>query len=984
MPLNVQPPAPQPENNNTPTNPQGGRLPVRPPSVQPSERTVSRDLDVELQEKMGDLVKDEDFVYREELLNRNEYQEVGKLTSEQVLVQDYDTHYKRLEEKILSVKTWLQETLTEAGKSEDVAAARKNRNSKEYKEIKQYLDQLLVRHFAQEQVANKNDSVIISAMVTNEILGLGPIEPLWQDKRITEIMVNGPYRVRVEIGGKLIDVKGVKFRDTTHLLDTCQQILAPLNKTIDIAHPLEDGRLPDGSRINITHPSVGPGGPFLTIRRFPETVFSMKKLVEMGSMTPEIAEEIGNLINAGCSTIISGGTGSGKQLDLNTLLPTPTGMTTMGDVQVGDFLLDENAEPTMVTAKYSTKVPVAYELTFSDGTKVIADEDHNWFTSTRAARRAWSRQKNEPKQVNAVRQRFGTDEEIATLTYIYNAREELISPSHIYSLVPRLRNVVYNATKTLPVMERQGKFVFYSSKDLLAEVIHRATAIQDDQRYKSAVESVVTTKEIFDTLKVNKGQHNNHAVRLISQPVEYSEKELLVSPYLFGAWLGDGYSKTGTLCGVDEEIFENIEKEGNTLHSTRYDKRPTRENMRIKTYVDLSQNLRKLNVLKTVDAVGESKFIPEDYLYSSIEQRRALIAGMLDTDGTVSKSKGTVEFSNTNKALVDGFRQVIHSLGYQSTVTSKIPSYTYNGVKKQGQVAYTVSFYTEDDVFRLSRKHEAHRSIRTAGQKGHRSDLRYIVDCQPVASVPMACVTVDSPKSLYLATDSFIPTHNTSMLNALSGCIPDDERIITIEDNLELRLHPKRDVVALEARRSHQGEKGSITIRDLVRNSLRMRPDRIVVGEVRDGSAYDMLQAMNTGHEGSMTTVHANDAYGAIDRLVNLISQVGELDARQALSLLSNGVDLIVSIRRYEDGSRRVESIAELPSRVNIDERGNSSLEPIILWEFRQTGLTADEKVVGEYVRVNEISDALKKKHRLDKKRRFSLAELYELSEQNN
>lgn len=1013
MPISINPPALPPQNNNgeearkpranLPTTPPAqnqtqasspprvGGLSIAPAKAQPTQNPAAtpvihgRDLDEEYTSASLGLDKVKEFTFSEELINLNEYETHGSLTAEEVITEDYDTNYKRLEPKIVEVQDWLREIISDQNRNQDVADARKDRKSAKYKEMKNLLDQLLVRHFSQDNVINPADSAIVSAMVVNELLGLGPLEPLWGDKRITEIMVNGPFKVRIEIGGKLITARGVKFRSQEHLLDTCQQLLAPLNRTIDIAHPLEDGRLPDGSRINVTHPAVGPGGPYLTIRRFPETVFSIKRLVDGGSMTEEIATEIGNLIHAGCSTVIAGGTGSGKQTSLKTLIPTPFGMTTMGDLKVGDLVLDENSLPTNVTAKYSTKVPVAYELTFSDGTKVTADEDHSWFTSTRSARRAWSRQETTPKMLNAVRKRFATDEEIATLVFLYNDREELASPSDIFTTLPRLRTIVYNASRELTFVKKQGRKVYYNSTELHTVVMARATAIISDQRSRSTVESVVTTKEILETLYVNNGQHANHAIRLISQPVTYSEKELLVSPYAFGAWLGDGHSNSGAVCGIDDEIFDNIVTEGNKDFTTTYDNGAHRNvPLRKDTYTGWTWKLRDLGVLKNKNTVGESKMIPDDYLYSSIAQRRALIAGMLDTDGTIDATKGVIQFFNTNKVLIDGFRQVIHSLGYQSTLTSKMPTYSHKGDNLVGKEAYTVSFYTDDDVFKIARKQEIHERTRTSGQKGHRSALRYIVDCQPIPTEPMACITVDSPNSLYLVTDAFIPTHNTSMLNALSGCIPDTERVITIEDNLELRLHPDRDVVALETRRAHQGSdgRGNVSIRDLVKNSLRMRPDRIIVGEVRDGSAYDMLQAMNTGHEGSMTTVHANDANGALDRLVNLISEVGEVDAKQAISLISNGVDIIVSIRRFEDGSRRVDSIAEIPTRVAIDAAGNSSLEPLLLWEFVQTAIGPNESVIGEYRRVNHISESLTKKHRLDKKRQLTMEEIYILSSQ--
>jgi pilus assembly protein CpaF len=152
----------------------------------------------------------------------------------------------------------------------------------------------------------------------------------------------------------------------------------------------------------------------------------------------------------------------------------------------------------------------------------------------------------------------------------------------------------------------------------------------------------------------------------------------------------------------------------------------------------------------------------------------------------------------------------------------------------------------------------------------------------------------------------------TTTLNVLSGFIPQDERIVTIEDAAELQL--KQDhVLRLEARPSNIEGRGEVTIRDLVRNALRMRPDRIVVGEVRDGAALDMLQAMNTGHDGSITTVHANSPRDSLARLETMTLMAGvELPVRAIREQVSSAVDLIVHQARLKDGSRRIVNITEV------------------------------------------------------------------------
>ena len=152
----------------------------------------------------------------------------------------------------------------------------------------------------------------------------------------------------------------------------------------------------------------------------------------------------------------------------------------------------------------------------------------------------------------------------------------------------------------------------------------------------------------------------------------------------------------------------------------------------------------------------------------------------------------------------------------------------------------------------------------------------------------------------------------TTTLNVLSGFIPDDERIITIEDAVELQIH-REHVLQMESRPPNIEGRGQITIRDLVRNALRMRPDRIVVGEVRGGEALDMLQAMNTGHDGSLSTVHANAPRDVLARLETMVLMSGvELPVRAIREQIASAVDLIVHQARFRDGSRRITHITEI------------------------------------------------------------------------
>ena len=182
----------------------------------------------------------------------------------------------------------------------------------------------------------------------------------------------------------------------------------------------------------------------------------------------------------------------------------------------------------------------------------------------------------------------------------------------------------------------------------------------------------------------------------------------------------------------------------------------------------------------------------------------------------------------------------------------------------------------------------------------------------------------------------------TTLLNLLSGYIPENERIVTVEDAAELRLQQPH-VVRLEARPPNIEGKGAVTIRDLVKNCLRMRPDRIIVGECRGGEALDMLQAMNTGHDGSLTTVHANSPRDVISRLETMVLMSGmELPSRAIREQIQSAVDIIIHESRMSDGSRKVTAITEVTGM-----EGNQIVMQDI-FAFVQTGVGPDGKIIGE------------------------------------
>jgi replicative DNA helicase len=442
-------------------------------------------------------------------------------------------------------------------------------------------------------------------------------------------------------------------------------------------------------------------------------------------------DAVSNGLHAGQMVIIAARPGVGKALALDTPLATPDGWTTMGEVRVGDRLIGADGRPTTVIA--ATDVMVhrpCYEVEFSDGTVIVADAEHQWLTETRASRRS--------------------------------AQEA---------------NTGYNR-----------------------------------HRNQRTFAEVRTTAQIANTLRctTTADARPNHSV-VNAQAVELPQRQLPLAPYVLGVWLGDGHSASSRFTTDDQEIVCHVEAEGydvvphgNRLYSMRL---PAPEPIKprdcevcgvsfvphtsqvrtcgrscggrarfvsapvpVPTCADCggpSTGLRRCQrcddrhgtfagILRTIGVLG-NKHIPSSYLRASAEQRRALLAGLLDTEGTVTAG-GSVQLCVTNERLADGARELIVSLGYRCSVTRK----RVRGRTEASSTAYTITFGTEDDVFRLERKRLRHKERRRAANTA-RTGARFITDVRPVPSVPVRCIEVDNADHLYLASRSMIPTHNSTL-----------------------------------------------------------------------------------------------------------------------------------------------------------------------------------------------------------------------------
>ena len=437
-----------------------------------------------------------------------------------------------------------------------------------------------------------------------------------------------------------------------------------------------------------------------------------------------------NGLHPGQLIIVAARPAIGKALALDTPIPTPTGWTTMGEIQPGDEVLDDQGRPTRVVAVSETwSDRPCYRVTFSDGSSIVADEEHEWLTETRASRKS--------AQAAAVG---------------------------------------YNR---------------YRNQRTFAEVR--------------------TTREIAHTLRCpTKDARLNHSI-VNTRPLDLPDADLPIAPYVLGVWLGDGTSAAAHFTSADPEIPMFIEAEGLDvphLGNLRYGLRlrgtheiPDREcevcgaffrpkapTVRTcgrtcggklpkdrgraadaacpdcggrttgvlrcraceRSHGSFQALLRSLGVL-------DNKHIPSAYLRGSEVQRRALLAGLLDTDGTVT-SQGNVQLTTTSRRLARNAYELIVSLGYRCSISTK----RVNGRTEASSTAFNINFTTFDEVFRLPRKALLHKE-RMAGKSAARTGNRFITSVTPVPSVPVRCIQVSNDSHLYLAGRAMVPTHNSTL-----------------------------------------------------------------------------------------------------------------------------------------------------------------------------------------------------------------------------
>lgn len=394
----------------------------------------------------------------------------------------------------------------------------------------------------------------------------------------------------------------------------------------------------------------------------------------------------------------------------------------------------------------------------------------------------------------------------------------------------------------------------------------------------------------------------------MNEAVEYPKAELKVDPYVLGAFIGDGSMTENALTITSEtsEIPEYIAEKLNTKifkpESPKYTyKFRLNDDLNIKTHGNNKNILTRHLFPDEWCHTAQYKFIPKEYLTSSIEQRFELLQGLLDTDGSISKdSRGTVSYKTVSKQLAEDVRELAFSLGMKAT----IKKYTNN--KGNRLDSYNVFFNVPNEIkpkmFKLTRKKEIAEKIANKPKRA-RYDRVAISNIEKLDfKSEMTCIMVDNKEHLFLAED-FVVTHNTELQKALIGYIPQQKKISLMEDTLDSHIkeiYPEKDINSW-ATAGEKGEDNYIGFPDLIRAGLRNNPDWLMISEVRGAEAQDLLSAALTGHS-IMTTLHATGADNIPSRLSNMVSMNEQASDYEALQLdIVSVLNLGLHMERVDD-----------------------------------------------------------------------------------
>lgn len=459
---------------------------------------------------------------------------------------------------------------------------------------------------------------------------------------------------------------------------------------------------------------------------------------------------------------------------------------------------------------------------------------------------------------------------------------------------------------------------FSDGTSIVADAQHEWVTAVSNSHPRFSTETIKTTRQIAATLEVDSGRLN-HSIR-ITEPLQGEEKELLLPPYTLGAWLGDGHSAGGRITGVDSEIFDNIRQEGvivkknsalygyslsfprpemdfykecrqcgKELSSTSQQRQGRGNCNEHKNTQTFQRTLRELNLIN-------NKHIPSQYLRASVSQRRALLAGILDTDGTISKS-GSVTIGVTNGRLAADIYDLIIGLGFKGSRTQK----RVFGRTEESSTFYMITFTPEIPVFKLSRKNAR---ITSSYRKTNRRI--YIKNVTRIETVPVKCIQVDNDEHMYLAGESMIPTHNSTLLGAVSKAIANsDKQVLYIsgEEN-ETQIASRHDRIG--ALSGNIWILSESNVDNAVQHIYDIKPDLVIVDSIQT-----LLSSNSEGRVGSPSQVtEVANTFTQIAKQTNtptlMIGHLTKNDSIAGPRVVEHLVDVVLYLEADPDSSLRL------------------------------------------------------------------------------
>jgi pilus assembly protein CpaF len=882
--------------------------------------------------------------------------------------------------------------------------------------------------FAANLSFSRQESNELIEQLAYEVCGLGAIQKLLDREDITEVMVNGPDRIFIELKGKLV-LSDVRFKDNGAVMHVIQKIVVPLGRRCDESSPLVDARLKDGSRVNAIIPPLALCGPTITIRKFSDDPFTIWNLADFGTLTKQMAEFINACILIKLNMVVSGGTGSGKTTTLNAIsgfIPPEERIITVEDAAelqlLQDHVISLETRPPNVEGKGAVHIRdlVRNSLRMNPDRIIVGEcrggEALDMLSAMNTGNDGslTTGHANSPKdmvsRLETMVMMSGMDlpsrvirEQIASAINIFIQQNRLQDGSRKITHITEISGIDDEGLVEINnIFEWRQEGLDENGKVIGALV---PTGFVPTFMLKFKEERVDLPDGLFgEGFNVEKVYKELEIQR--AKDLEVVRLEMIERSKKYAAECGETMTAKDKASLASRKVFHYAENE--VIPVSKRDKKDTPKeehgllagrkslkNLRQQSADVPNANEEKMEkiralMFKTMSSAAQYEDFPtvfeteqheKDFYEKKLREAYTLIDGQFH----YNLQRNTInELLKESVDNIVGFGVIQQLLDVEDITEIMVNGPDHIFIELRGKLTLSdVKFKDNAAVMQviskiitpLGRRCDASSPLVDARlPDGSRVNaiIPPLALCGPTITIRKfaedpfqisdligfgtmtdamgafinACILI----KLNMVVSGGTGSGKTTTLNAISGFIPPAERIVTIEDAAELQLLQDH-VVALETRPANVEGKGAVSIRELVRNSLRMNPDRIIVGECRGGEALDMLSAMNTGNDGSLTTGHANSPKDMVSRLETMVMMSGmDLPSRVIREQIASAVDLIVQQNRLQDGSRKITHVTEIRG---MDDEGLVDIRNIFEWQ--QHGLDENGKVIGDLVPTGEV-----------------------------